>query len=84
MLSTRYVDGTKACRGGGTGCTKIFYNLYEATSLELSGIGVQGSILAPKATLTGAGGNVDGQVFVGTLLGQIEYHPYLFDGCLRL
>jgi choice-of-anchor A domain-containing protein len=76
-------NGTKACRGGGTGCTKIFYNLYEATSLDLSGLGVPGSILAPKATLNGAGGNVDGQVFVGTLLGQIEYHPYLFDGCLR-
>jgi choice-of-anchor A domain-containing protein len=78
-------DGGKSCRGGtSTWCGHIMWNFYEATSIVLSGIGVQGSILAPYATQSGGGGNVDGQVIVKNLEGGIEYHPYYFSGCLYL
>lgn len=79
-------DGA-SCRGGTSDwCTRILWNLYEAETLTLSGIGVQGSILAPYATLTAesGGGNVDGQVIVEYLYGGIEFHPYYFTGCLEL
>ena len=76
-------DGTKSCRGGTSDwCHRIMWNFYEATTISLSGIGVQGSILAPYATQSGGGGNVDGQVIVEYLTGGIEYHPYFFSGCL--
>jgi choice-of-anchor A domain-containing protein len=78
-------DGGNSCRGGTSDwCHRILWNMYEATLLNLSGIGVQGSILAPYATLDGGGGNVDGQVIVEYLFGGIEYHPYFFNGCLEL
>lgn len=78
-------DGGKACRGDSSDwCHRIVWNLYEAESLTLSGIGVQGSVMAPLATVSGAGGNVDGQLVAQELLGQIEYHPYFFSGCLLL
>lgn len=77
-------DGTGTCKAGTSSwCHNILYNFYEATSLMVTGIGVQGSILAPNATFDGGGGNVDGQVFVNYLKGGVEYHPYLFTGCLK-
>lgn len=78
-------DGGASCRGDtSTWCHRILWNLYEATILNISGIGIQGSVLAPYATLDGGGGNVDGQVIVEFLYGSIEYHPYFFSGCLKL
>jgi choice-of-anchor A domain-containing protein len=81
----RLPDGGASCRGGSSEwCSRILYNLHEAETLSLAGIGVQGSVLAPYATLDGAGGNIDGQLVVRNLVGGIEYHPYLFNGCLKL
>jgi len=78
-------DGGASCKGGSTTwCGRILYNMWEATSVYLGGIGVQGSILAPYATLDGGGGNIDGQVIVKYLKGGLEYHPYYFSGCLLL
>ncbi len=77
-------DGA-SCRGGSSDwCHSIMFNLYEAITLDLSGIGVQGSVLAPYATFSGGGGNVDGQLIVQNLYGGIEFHPYFFSGCLLL
>lgn len=67
---------------GLTICDQIVWNFYEATELHFSGIGVQGSVLAPYATLDGSGGMVDGQVIVQNLYGQLEYHPFFFNQCL--
>jgi choice-of-anchor A domain-containing protein len=78
-------DGGKACKNDTSAwCHRILYNMYEATSVTINGIGVQGSILAPYATFNGKGGNVDGQVIVKNLNGVTEYHPYFFNGCLLL
>ncbi len=78
-------DGGAACRGESSDwCHSIMYNFPEAETLSLSGIGVQGSIMAPYATFDGGGGNVDGQLVVDNLYGGIEFHPYFFTGCLIL
>jgi choice-of-anchor A domain-containing protein len=84
--------GTFTLPGGGTSCKAkttsfcqhILYNMYEATNVSISGIGIQGSILAPYATFNGKGGNVDGQVIVNYMSGITEYHPYYFSGCLLM
>ncbi len=79
-----FPEGPGNCKSGtSTWCHRILYNFYEATSMTVLSIGVQGSILAPYATLDGGGGNVDGQVIVNNLKGGLEYHPYLFNGCLK-
>jgi choice-of-anchor A domain-containing protein len=73
------------CRGaGGDMCHNVLYNFYEAETLNISGIGVQGSVLAPHADLTFSGGNIDGQVIVNNLTGDGEFHPYYFTGCIEL
>jgi choice-of-anchor A domain-containing protein len=77
-------DGA-SCRGGTSDwCHNILFNFYEATSIALSGIGVQGSVMAPYAKISGSGGNIDGQLVCDSLIGGIEYHPYFFTGCLLL
>jgi choice-of-anchor A domain-containing protein len=78
-------DGSGTCKAGTSSwCHKILYNMYEATSVTMTGIGVQGSVLAPYATVDGGGGNIDGQLICKNLKGGLEYHPYFFSGCLLL
>ena len=60
----------------------VVWNLYEATSLTASGIAIEGSVLAPLATLDGSGGHIAGQLIVKYLKGGLEYHPYMFNGCI--
>ena len=60
----------------------VLWNFYQATSLWISGMALEGSILAPLATLDGSGGHIAGQVIVQNLTGGLEYHPYLFAGCI--
>jgi choice-of-anchor A domain-containing protein len=77
-------DGA-GCRGGDSDfCSHIVWNMPETKQLEVSGIGIQGSIYAPYAVFTGDGGAVDGQVVVRELVTGVEFHPYFFNGCLVL
>jgi len=62
--------------------THILFNFYDATSLNLSGINVTGSILATKALLTGNNGQINGNVIANAMTGNIETHLHLFDGTL--
>ena len=62
---------------------QVLWNLYQATSLTASGIAIEGSVLAPLATLSGDGGHIAGQVIVKYLKGGLEYHPYMFSGCIK-
>jgi choice-of-anchor A domain-containing protein len=74
-----------SCRGGTTDfCSHIVWNMPEAETLKVSGIGIQGSVYAPFAVFSGDGGNIDGQLVCKELLGGIEYHPYFFNGCIEL
>jgi choice-of-anchor A domain-containing protein len=52
----------------------VLYNFYEATTLNLQGIEIHGSILAPYATLTGGSGQINGNVVVANWDAQIEAH----------
>ena len=62
----------------------VLYNFFEATSLTLAAIGVEGSILAPLADVNFASGNIDGTLIARNLTGMGESHDFLFEGDLPL
>jgi len=66
----------------GTNQQHILYNFYQATTLTASGVGIQGSILAPLANFTFNNGQVNGNMVVASLSGKGEFHNYLFQGNL--
>jgi choice-of-anchor A domain-containing protein len=87
------VSGTEANWSGAAVClngqcadsdqaTQVVWNFPEAQTLYASGIAIEGSVLAPFATLEGSGGHIAGQVIVQYLDSGLEYHPYYFDGCI--
>lgn len=57
----------------------ILFNFYEATALDVYGIGVRGSILAPYADITFASGVVNGTVIAESVYGGGQYNQNLFD-----
>lgn len=64
------VSGTSVSETGGfsvsgTSAGDVLFNFYQATSLTLSSISFDASILAPTATLYGSNGNADGNTVVG-------------------
>ena len=78
------VNGSnKSCADSPT-ADYVLWNFYQATSISSSGMAIEGSVLAPLATLDGSGGHIAGQVIVKYLKGGLEYHPYYFNGCLKL
>jgi choice-of-anchor A domain-containing protein len=66
----------------GTNRSKVLYNFFEATNITASGIGIEGSILAPLANFNFNDGQINGNVVVASLSGNGESHNYLFDGDL--
>lgn len=66
----------------GTGVTPndILWNFVDATSIEVAGVGWQGTILAPWASMTYAPGQIDGQVIVANAFDRVEYHWVPFTG----
>ncbi len=67
---------------GGVDREHVLYNFYEATSLTLSGIGIEGSILASLADVNFANGNINGTLIANNLTGGGESHLHLFQGTL--
>lgn len=63
--------------------SNVLFNFYQATSLSLSGIGVEGSILAPFASVAFTSGQLNGQLIANSLSGaqysEGELHNYLFN-----
>ncbi|MGV7208706.1 choice-of-anchor A family protein [Oxalobacteraceae bacterium A2-2] len=65
------VSGTSAnFREWGVGLSafqnyNVVYNFYEANSLSVTGVGLYGTLLAPLASVTGAYGQINGNVIVG-------------------
>jgi len=64
----------------GSSYDNVLFNFYEATALELCGIGVKGSILAPLAAVTANNGHLDGTIIANSLIGTMELHNVPFDG----
>ncbi len=66
----------------GTDRGQVLYNFSDATSLTLSGIGVDGSLLAPRADLAFPNGVITGTLVVASLDGPGQANPAPFTGCL--
>jgi choice-of-anchor A domain-containing protein len=54
-------------RHGGATRELTLWNFYEATSLTIEGIGVQGTVLTPFADITFNTGNVEGTLIGASL-----------------
>ena len=67
---------------GGITQDHVIFNFWEATSLEVSGLGLEASVLAPQADLTFNNGHIGGQVVVSSFSGGGELHNYNFGGTL--
>lgn len=66
----------------GTDSQHVIFNMSQAETVYMSGISLQGTLLAPRADLTFENGNAEGQTIVYNLVsGGGEYHPYYFEGC---
>jgi choice-of-anchor A domain-containing protein len=66
----------------GITANRVLYNFQTATTLNLAGIGVNGSILAPQAALNFNNGQVNGQVIARSLSGSGQSNWQAFDGNL--
>lgn len=60
--------------------TRTLYNFFEATELVLSGIGVQGSLLAPLAEITHPQGVIHGTLIAKKWHGTMQLNHVTFDG----
>lgn len=66
----------------GTDSQHVIFNMAQAETIFMSGISLQGTLLAPRAELNFENGNAEGQTIVWNLTtGGGEYHPYYFEGC---
>jgi choice-of-anchor A domain-containing protein len=68
----------------GTDRQRVLYNFFEARSLSISSIGVQGSILAPYAAVNFSNGAIDGTLIGASLSGSGQAHLFRFQGCLPI
>ncbi len=66
----------------GVDASKILYNFYDATSLSFSGIGIQGSVLAPDAAYNGGYGNVNGEMIVSSFDAPTQINSVPYTGSL--
>ena len=60
----------------------VIYNFFEADSLTLTNIGIQGSVIAPDATIYGNGGDIWGQVVSDGWDGSTAVHGVYYGGSL--
>ncbi|MCF8243329.1 MAG: choice-of-anchor A family protein [Melioribacteraceae bacterium] len=64
----------------GTSISNVLYNFHKANNLTISGIDIQGSILAPKANVNFIAGVINGQMIVKSLEGQGQMNNTMFIG----
>jgi choice-of-anchor A domain-containing protein len=67
---------------GGVDRQHVVYNFADATSVTLGGIAVEGTVLAPQASVNFISGQINGSLIVGNLTGSGESHNVLFQGTL--
>jgi choice-of-anchor A domain-containing protein len=61
---------------------QVLLNFPSAIELTIEGVGVQGTILAPRADLRFSNGSIDGTLIGRSLQGTGESHDHRFTGCL--
>ncbi len=59
---------------------RVIYNFYEANSLTLAGIGVEGTVLAPNADINNPQGVIKGQLVAKSWNGMMQINNHLFEG----
>lgn len=64
----------------GTSRQNVLYNFYEAKSLSASGIGIQGSVLAPLANFKFENAQINGNLIAASLTGGGQSNNFLFKG----
>lgn len=64
----------------GTDRANVLYNFYNATNVKISNIGVEGSILAPKASVNFVDGQQNGQMIAKYLEGKAQFNNTQFLG----
>jgi choice-of-anchor A domain-containing protein len=67
---------------GGISRTQVIYNFRNATSLNLSAIGILGSVLAPNADVIANNGVLHGTGVFKSLNGSMQFNDDLFTGDL--
>jgi len=60
----------------------LMFNFCDAATLEVSGIGVPGTILAPNTAVSFNNGDIFGTLIAGSVSGFGQYHENGFTGCL--
>jgi len=59
----------------------VLFNFYDATTLSFNNVGVYGSVLAPFATVSGGGGQINGNVIVNAWDSNIQINAnHYFKG----
>lgn len=66
----------------GTAIGNVIYNFYQAKKLKISGIDVQGTILAPKASVNFVAGVIHGQMLCNYFEGQGQMNLAPFHGSI--
>lgn len=59
---------------------KVLFNFYQATTLELAGISVEGSVLAPFAAVNNPMGVIQGTVIAASWNGAMQQNHVPFEG----
>jgi len=59
--------------------TRVLWNFFETTSLNMQGISVQGTLLGPRATIDFPNGGIDGSIYAESIVGQgqVSYFPWV-------
>ena len=65
---------------GGIANTNVLLNFWQATSLNMSGIGIQGTVFAPQANVSFNNGQLNGQLIASSFTGSGEMHIATFGG----
>jgi choice-of-anchor A domain-containing protein len=66
----------------GATAERIVWNFPQATSLTMQGVGVQGSVLAPRAAVQFNNGVIHGSLVASSLQGNGQSNRVSFTGCL--
>lgn len=83
-ISGKNLEWHNGYKINGTTKDKVLLNFYEAETINIAYIGIQGVFLAPKATLNYPSGLIDGQVFVNNMYGQGQFNFTAFTGSSSL
>lgn len=62
---------------------KVLFNFYEATTLELAGVSVEGSVLAPLASINNPQGVIWGTIVAQQWNGQMQVNLAPHSGCMQ-